>query len=172
MSPFPSKHTQQNVTWNRSTLLSITVYFTQHCTTKRTCSQSTRTWIPFCQRPLHLKLSLITNTIKYLVYSPSLWQPNAVFLGTAITNTWSVTVDSINYQFSLKKKHYTTYMRFDMPVVLSIDCNLLGYDTINFGRWITMFWRSCSLHHQHKRAAFGGEITVEIQGWILNAAHK
>jgi len=31
-------------------------------------------------------------------------------------------------------------MRSDMPVVLSIDYNLLGCDTIKFGRWVTMFW--------------------------------
>jgi hypothetical protein len=33
-------------------------------------------------------------------------------------------------------------MRFDTPVVLSIDCNLLRCDTIKFGRWVTMFWRA------------------------------
>jgi len=58
-------------------------------------------------------------------------------------------------------------MNSDMPVVPSIDCNLLGCDTIMFRRWVTMFWRSCSLHQQRKWAAFRGEITDEIQeGWI------
>ena len=41
-------------------------------------------------------------------------------------------------------------MNSDMPVVLSIDCKLLGCDTIMFHRWVTMFWRSCSLHQQRK----------------------
>jgi len=54
ISMFPSRHTQQTVTWNTSILLSITVCFTQHCAPKSTCSHSTRTWNPFCQRPLHL----------------------------------------------------------------------------------------------------------------------